>query len=133
MAYTAKARALRRCQARTKAGASCAQWAVWGDELNRCAAHGGRVAERHVAGKTSAPVCQCSAWNFPHRPGSGPCRWPDPPLVDVTVHKTRDRAEKRMKRGLTREPLSLFLYRLYHHDATWLARWHAAQPWREAE
>ena len=26
------------------------------------------------------PKCTCSAYQFPHRPGSGNCRWPDPPV-----------------------------------------------------
>ncbi|QXD15806.1 hypothetical protein GQ464_002335 [Rhodocaloribacter litoris] len=25
------------------------------------------------------PVCRCAAYDWPHRPGGGLCRWPDPP------------------------------------------------------
>lgn len=134
--YTAKARELRRCQATRKDGTRCRGWAVWGDELGRCTRHGGYIADRHIVGKTHATVCRCEAWNFPHRPGSGPCRWPDPPLQYMLVRKARDREarkEKRLTRSLTREPLTLFLYRLHRHNKTWIAKWRAASPWQHAE
>ncbi len=119
MAYSARAREERRCQAVTKAGEPCPRYAVWGDPERRCSAHGGHILGRHVLGKTHAPPCQCIAWPFPHRPGAAPCRWPDPPFQQVLMppsntRKTRAyRAEKRINRSLTREPLALFGYRVW--------------------
>ena len=48
-------------------------WACWGDPGQFCVAHGGK--------RIGKPVCNCDAYNFPHRPGGGFCRWPDEPLV----------------------------------------------------
>lgn len=31
------------------------------------------------------PPCQCSAYGWPHRPGGGVCRWPDPPQFRLTT------------------------------------------------
>jgi hypothetical protein len=30
--------------------------------------------------KSKQPRCTCAAYGFPHRPGGGLCRYPDPPL-----------------------------------------------------
>lgn len=78
MTYTEEARALRRCQARTKRDQDCQRYAVWGDTQGRCSAHGGRVNGAHVIGKTAYEPCHCVAYRFPHRPGSGLCEWPTP-------------------------------------------------------
>lgn len=87
MAYTERARELRRCRALTakNGGQPCQRYAVWGDELGRCATHGGRVLGPHIAGKTAAPGCTCAAYSWPHRPGGGLCRWPDAPQYRLTA------------------------------------------------
>src|SRR6185295_8886546 len=45
-----------------------------------------RAAEVYVRAKRKATdgkrrKCRCDAYKFPHRPGGGLCRWPDPPEV----------------------------------------------------
>jgi hypothetical protein len=82
VAYSLKARALRRCRATTKRGTPCKCWAMWGFDI--CSAHaaaaGIRLARhpRFTIVHARYPNCTCAAWPFPHRPGSGDCRWPDP-------------------------------------------------------
>jgi len=108
MAYSEKAKALRKCKAKKKNGEACQAWAVWGEDF--CMAHSGRHhrgsmphpwVRREVYLKDLAyrayrinkkyllfppkkhprrsPTCHCSAYNWPHRPGGGLCNWPDPP------------------------------------------------------
>lgn len=80
MAYSEAARALRRCKATRKDGQQCSAWALWGTE--HCSAH-----TYQVRGKRARPwetmrsraLCTCGAYAWPHRPGSGLCRWPQPP------------------------------------------------------
>lgn len=50
-------------------------------EINRHdrAARAAKRAERKVTDK-KWPKCQCAAYPWPHRPGGGLCRHPDPPL-----------------------------------------------------
>jgi hypothetical protein len=77
VAYSDTARDRRRCTAATRAGEPCRRWAAWGDPGQRCPAHGGR--------STGKPTCSCAAYNWPHRPGGGWCRWPDAPLGRLTT------------------------------------------------
>jgi hypothetical protein len=83
MAYSAEARALRRCKATTKAGEPCRAWAMW-DGGGLCSAHAvaaGQTLARHpryFVVHANYPRCECDAYRFPHRPGGGDCRWPDP-------------------------------------------------------
>lgn len=81
MAFGPEAIRLRRCTATRGDGAPCRAWAVWGDASQRCTAHGGRAPagtggrrerSRHIP-------CNCAAYQWPHRPGAGLCRWPLPP------------------------------------------------------
>lgn len=123
MAYTPEAQDLRRCRSICKDGRPCSRYAVWGDPLGRCAAHGGRGPAAHIREKTHYPPCRCVAWPFPHRPGAEPCRWPDLPQQRVLMRtsserkKRADRAEKRLLRAFTRRPLALFGYQLQRqHD-----------------
>ena len=91
MAYTALARAERLCICRTKTGEPCRLYACWGSV--RCYSHGGRNRIRTSANpnKTNYPPCHCTAYTFPHRPGSGGCRWPEkiPAWQDPTPLGTR--------------------------------------------
>lgn len=98
MAYSEEARDLRRCQAITVAGNPCRCWAIWGNPDRLCSTHAGRTAknwqrymQRHQAAAKGAAFqqldvqharyqpCTCAAYRWPHRPGGGLCRWPDPP------------------------------------------------------
>jgi hypothetical protein len=89
--YTTHARALRRCKATKKDGTPCKAYAIWG--RTRCTAH--TYAKRR-RGKgplmldypTNYEPCTCSAYNWPHRPGSGICRWPDVPFYVCTTPKS---------------------------------------------
>jgi hypothetical protein len=85
MAYSERARALRVCLHVHPDGRRCKAWAVWGDPRQLCMAHAGRhrrgprPAERVWYRPTNAVPCTCPAYAWPHRPGGGLCRWPDPP------------------------------------------------------
>lgn len=83
--YSEAARARRRCTGRRKDGEPCQAWAVWDDPRQLCMAHAGRHHRgRMMRGLTRShharnPSCLCAAYQWPHRPGGGLCRWPDPP------------------------------------------------------
>jgi hypothetical protein len=90
MAYSSKARELRRCRAIRKDGERCRAWAIWGHPQGLCASHAGvAAAARRGRSPLQSPLnllhharypnCTCEAYPWPHRPGGGVCRWPDPP------------------------------------------------------
>jgi hypothetical protein len=87
MAYSAKAKELRRCKATRRDGQPCQAWAIWGTQ--RCA--GPTYKRRRKSNgvyrewTTNAPACSCVAYAWPHRPGSGLCNWPDPPKWRSTI------------------------------------------------
>lgn len=85
MPYSEKARELRRCTQPKADGSPCRAWAVWGDVRQLCAPHGrhhrGRMRGRRSDERTHFEPCVCAAYKWPHRPGGGVCRWPDPPLL----------------------------------------------------
>lgn len=98
MAYSEAAIARRRCTARTRAGAPCRAWACWDDPGRRCVVHAGR-GHTGPQGPGLAPSrptrytpCRCIAYAWPHRPGSGLCRWPDPPTHRRTTPAGTHRA-----------------------------------------
>ncbi|MDP9356414.1 MAG: hypothetical protein M3R02_14240, partial [Chloroflexota bacterium] len=70
-AYSATAHDRRRCTATRTDGTPCKAYAAWGDPGQRCGGRGGR--------STGRPSCRCAAYQWPHRPGGGLCRWPDEP------------------------------------------------------
>lgn len=113
MAYSEKARALRQCRGTTKDGAPCKQWAVWGDELQRCARHGGRIDEPHKPGKTHNPACRCFAYAWPHRPGSGLCQWPDMPEYRLMMRAGTHALGYREKWRFWRQPSAIACWRIY--------------------
>jgi hypothetical protein len=81
MAYSEKAKDLRRCTQVRPDGRRCRGWAVWGDDRRLCRRHGGRHPTKPWPSEKTTPVkCTCPAYAWPHRPGGGLCRWPDPPL-----------------------------------------------------
>ncbi len=92
MAYSERAKALRRCKAHKRDGTPCRAWACWNDPLQRCMAHAGRHHRGSMRDK--APYwprgpkykpCRCAAYEWPHRPAHGLCRWPDPPIYRCTT------------------------------------------------
>ena len=92
MAYSDRARALRMCRHVYPDGRSCKAWAVWDDPRQLCVAHAGRCSGKPSPGpwagvsRHARPVlCTCPAYAWPHRPGGGLCRWPDPPLYRCTI------------------------------------------------
>jgi hypothetical protein len=68
---------------------------VWDDPRQLCTSHSGRHHRGRMAStdggpyrehrKTNNPTCDCSAYQWPHRPGGGFCRWPLEPLRRCTV------------------------------------------------
>ncbi len=97
MAYSALAEARRRCTGRRKDGEACQAWALWDDPLQRCTTHAGRrrlgpgsrgpyrSGGHYTDSKTRYTPCTCGAYNWPHRPGGGLCRWPEEPLFSRTT------------------------------------------------
>ena len=85
MAYSAKAAERRRCRAICRDGTPCRGWAIWGHPEGLCSTHAGRTRGRRER-RWRPPAharyekCRCEAYAWPHRPGGGFCRWPDPPL-----------------------------------------------------
>lgn len=88
MAYSERARELRRCKAIKADGTQCRGWALWGGEL--CASHTYKTHQPRWGAarwqvQRSKAVCRCAAYSFPHRPGAGLCRWPDEPTHKLTT------------------------------------------------
>jgi hypothetical protein len=71
-------------------------------EINRLerAAEDQARAERKARDKKRRK-CLCEAYPWPHRPGGGFCRWPDPPL-ERYQRPARSRAYHRRYQGLRR-------------------------------
>lgn len=110
MAYSAAAIERRRCTGTRKDGQPCQAWAVWDDERQLCAQHAGRGArgkrgpnsERRPYRpdqRTKYTPCTCIAYAWPHRPGAGLCRWPDPPLYRLTTRPGTRSELARLTRG----------------------------------
>ena len=111
--YSEKARELRRCQALTKDGERCQGWAVWGDELHRCGRHGGRVMEAHIREHTHYTPCRCVAYPFPHRPGSGLCKWPDAPEYRMVMRPGAHNIAYSFTRKFCRQPSQIAGWRYF--------------------
>ena len=85
MAYSDKAKELRKCRAIKPNGERCEACALWGHPKQLCVAHAcrhHRGSQRNARGHLNhAPVvaCKCGAYPFPHRPGGRDCNWPDRP------------------------------------------------------
>jgi hypothetical protein len=83
--YTDAARLARRCTATTRSGEACKAFAMWDDGAQRCAPHAGRMRgpdggpHAYTTLHARYTPCDCPAYAWPHRPGGGLCRWPDPP------------------------------------------------------
>lgn len=89
MAYSERAKELRRCKATRKDGQPCRAYALWGGD--KCAGHTykkhgkGNPKYRYEGMRTKAAACTCIAYAWPHRPGGGLCNWPDPPYYRSTI------------------------------------------------
>ncbi len=109
MAYSEAAIARRRCTARTRAGAPCRAWACWDDPQQRCVIHAGRGhrGPQHPGHRpyrrARYPAYTCPAYQWPHRPGAGLCRWPDPPArchpTPAVTHRATFRRRWRRRSG----------------------------------
>lgn len=96
MAYNEAARERRRCTDRRKDGERCGAWALWEDPRQVCSTHAGRHHQGRMASTDGGPFhqhkatnyrpCTCAAYQWPHRPGGGLCRWPLPPFRRLTIH-----------------------------------------------
>jgi hypothetical protein len=89
MAYSERAKVLRRCKATRQDGQPCKAFALWGGDT--CAGHTykqrGKATgdERYTGMRTKAVACTCIAYAWPHRPGGGLCNWPDAPQWESTT------------------------------------------------
>lgn len=82
--YNAEARARRQCKALRKNGERCQAWALWvSGDAQLCSRHAGPDVKRAAVARFV--VCRCKAYQWPHRPGGGLCRWPLAPLVRFTI------------------------------------------------
>ena len=85
---------LRQCTATKQNGEPCQGWACWDDPLRSCVSHcrphrGPTLPGQHRRSeKTRYTPCMCIAYAWPHRPGGGLCRWPDPPLYRSSTPKS---------------------------------------------
>lgn len=77
----------RQCRASKKDGTQCQAWAVWEAAEQLCAGHLYKTRAKALTpeeraqqqGKRNRPTCRCEAYDFPHRPNNGFCRWPEEP------------------------------------------------------
>jgi hypothetical protein len=78
----------RRCVAVRKDGQRCRAWALWKSQEQHCSAHtyhtrrrDGEITEelRREQARDHSPICNCAAYNWPHRAGGGLCSFPDEP------------------------------------------------------
>jgi hypothetical protein len=79
----------RRCLATRKNGSPCRAWAVWNAYEQLCAVHLHPTRRkphemtptiRKEQARRHAPVCDCPAYDWPHRKYNGLCRGSDKPL-----------------------------------------------------
>lgn len=91
MAYSEKAKSLRKCTGTRKDGRPCKAWATWSDPRQLCVSHAGRhhrgpIPKEHSPSRSAryTPCC-CPAYQWPHRPGGGLCEWPQVPEYRCTV------------------------------------------------
>src|SRR5262245_16044806 len=118
--YSEKAKALRRCKKLRVDGEQCRAYAKINE--NFCSLHSydhrkkklpKKGAERAVAAKRRAfkrsqtqrhQTCECLAYKFKHRAGSGVCNYPDPPREvyragEIERSASDERSESQAERG----------------------------------
>jgi hypothetical protein len=74
------------------------------ERLNAQAQQGRAELKRLLAKARSKrrPKCRCRAYPWPHRPGGGLCRWPDPPLETWKGKASRNKPLGFRYRGLVK-------------------------------
>lgn len=93
MAYSETAIELRKCLE-----PGCNNWALWAAPDQRCRWH---TTWAYSQGKFPAPVCRCGAYQWPHRPGGGLCKWPDVPDEVCSIPAGTHRPGKRRRGYVT--------------------------------
>ena len=110
MAYSLKARWMRRCIGTRKDGEHCQAYAMWDDSRGLCIRHSGRWQPNYnrpwwdLDPKTKYEPCKCIAYNWPHRPGGGICNWPDEPEYRLTTPESTHRGPRMRMPLAFREP-----------------------------
>lgn len=96
----------RRCTEVKPNGEPCKAWAVWNAEEQKCLGHLSPTARAaHEATKCDRPrrpVCDCTAYPFPHRPGNGFCLAPEAPLMVHPLEAGKRRAGRKRRRDQKR-------------------------------
>lgn len=84
--YSELAKQQRKCLGMTKNGQPCKAFACWDSKEQLCNVHCGRhhkgrmpypPAYRTRVRKNGYKPCTCIAYQWPHRPASGLCEWPN--------------------------------------------------------
>jgi hypothetical protein len=95
----------RRCTGTKPDGQLCKAWAVWHASEQKCIGHlspearaAHQAANQNTPRKTPRPTCNCKAYPFPHRPGTGYCLAPDPPFLTHLLPAGKRRAGKKRRR-----------------------------------
>lgn len=109
--YSKHALKMRRCQGHNRDGSPCEAWALWRSSDQKCRWHTSDHLAAQTEASTTTAVCRCAAYPFPHRPGSGGCRWPDEPTaihhVEAGTRGRRGPVEvTRFSWDATKQPLS---------------------------
>ena len=114
-----KARQLLRCTALARSGSRCRAYIVGGLEV--CISHSPwrsrGPGSKRLPIRRSRVACRCEAYTWPHRRGSGVCRWPDPPETPCTI-PTGTRRSTRLRS--IQQAQMLELHQLSKHAKTTL-------------
>lgn len=103
----------RRCLAIRKDGSPCRAWALWNAPRQFCAAHhyGARrkrdemtTAIRREQARRHSPICDCAAYEWPHRRGNGFCSWQGEPLGYWPTPAGQRQPGKKRRRGQSNTP-----------------------------
>ena len=94
--YSKELRITRRCAALTRKGVQCKAFALWGNPAKTCAVHFHTRRQRpgRYRYPWRAPLCHCSAMQWPHRIHSAGCRYPAPPAWICTTPSGRHRGPR---------------------------------------
>lgn len=98
----------RKCTAIKKNGQPCKAWALWDCLEQLCSAHyyitrgpelspEERIRQEKMRRR---PTCNCAAYDWPHKPNSGFCRWPAEPLDHYPVRSGQRSFGKMRRRDL---------------------------------
>ncbi len=99
--YSEAALLQRKCTGINKDGSPCRAFALWGSNDQKCRRHTKDTKQQRLITVTKT-VCHCNAYAWPHRPGSGLCRWPEQPAQrSTTPAGTHKRPRNRPPRFVT--------------------------------